>query len=72
MRRLQQVETTAAVFGREAVGIDGVRDEGAVGTDVLPWWESDVEKHVVGGKVKSFQVYIVENSKMEKNFMELP
>lgn len=29
--------------------------------DVLPWWESDVEKHVVGGKVKSFQVYIVEN-----------
>ena len=29
--------------------------------DVLSWWESDVEKHVVGGKVKSFQVYIVEN-----------
>ena len=29
--------------------------------DVLPWWESDVEKHVVGSKVKSFQVYIVEN-----------
>ena len=40
--------------------------------DVLPWWESDVQKHVVGGKVKSFQVYIVENSKMEKIFMELP
>ena len=34
--------------------------------DVLPWWESDVENHVVGGKVKSFQVYIVGNSKMEK------
>ena len=29
--------------------------------DVLPWWESEVEKHVVGGKVKSFQVYIVKN-----------
>ena len=29
--------------------------------DILPWWECDVEKHVVGGKVKSFQVYIVEN-----------
>ena len=29
--------------------------------DVLPWWESDAEKHVVGCKVKSFQVYIVEN-----------
>ena len=28
---------------------------------ILPWWESDVEKHVVDGKVKSFQVYIVEN-----------
>ena len=40
--------------------------------DVLPWWESDVENHVVGGKVKSFQVYIVENSKMENIFMELP
>ena len=40
--------------------------------DVLPWWESDVENHVVGGKAKSFQVYIVENSKMEKIFMELP
>ena len=36
--------------------------------DVLPWWESDVEKHVVGGKAKSFQVYIVENSKMGKIF----
>ena len=30
MRRLQQVEATAAVFGRKAVGIDGVGDEGAV------------------------------------------
>ena len=29
--------------------------------DILPWWECDVEKHVVGSKVKSFQVYIVEN-----------
>ena len=29
--------------------------------NVLPWWESDVEKHVVDGKVNSFQVYIVEN-----------
>lgn len=29
--------------------------------DILPWWEFDVEKHVVGGKVKSFQVYIVDN-----------
>jgi len=29
--------------------------------DVLPWWESDGEKHVVGGKAKSFKVYIVEN-----------
>ena len=35
MRRLQQVEATAAVFGREAVGIDGVRDECAVGTTVV-------------------------------------
>jgi hypothetical protein len=35
MRRLQQVEATAAVFGREAVGIDGVGDEGAVGAAVL-------------------------------------
>ena len=34
---------------------------GILEEDVLPWWESDVEKHVVGGKVKSFQVYIVEN-----------
>ena len=35
MRRLQQVKATAAVFGWEAVGIDGVRDEGAVGATVL-------------------------------------
>ena len=35
LRRLQQVEATAAVFGRKAVGIDGVGDEGAVGAAVL-------------------------------------
>lgn len=40
--------------------------------DILPWWESDVEKHVVGGKAKSFQVYIVENLKRQKAFRDLP
>ena len=29
--RLERIEATTAVFGGEAVGIDGVRDEGAVG-----------------------------------------
>ncbi|WP_261044827.1 barstar family protein [Streptococcus mitis] len=29
--------------------------------DVLPWWENDVEKNVVSGMIKSFQVYIVED-----------
>jgi len=28
--------------------------------DVLPWWEGDVKKYVVGGKSKLFNVYIVE------------
>lgn len=35
MRRLQHVEATAAVFGGEAVGIDGVGDEGAIRTAVI-------------------------------------
>lgn len=29
--------------------------------DVLPWWENDVKKYVVGGVAKSFQVYIIKN-----------
>lgn len=29
--------------------------------DVLPWWENDAKKYVVGGVVKSFQVYIIKN-----------
>jgi hypothetical protein len=28
--------------------------------DVLPWWEEDVKKHVVGGKSMPFNVYFVE------------
>ena len=35
MRRLQHVEATAAVFGVETVGIDGVGDEGAIRTAVI-------------------------------------
>lgn len=27
---------------------------------ILPWWENDVMKHVVNGKTKAFQVYLVE------------
>jgi hypothetical protein len=27
---------------------------------ILPWWESDVEKCVVEGKAKSFNVYLVD------------
>jgi len=27
---------------------------------LLPWWEGDVEKHVVDGKAKPFNVYLVE------------
>ena len=29
--------------------------------DVLPWWENDAKKYVVGGVTKSFQVYIIKN-----------
>ena len=29
--------------------------------DVLPWWENDAKKYVVGGVAKSFQVYIIKN-----------
>ena len=29
--------------------------------DVLPWWENDAKKYVVGGVSKSFQVYIIKN-----------
>lgn len=29
--------------------------------DVLPWWENDAKKYVVGGAAKSFQVYIIKN-----------
>ena len=28
--------------------------------DVLPWWESDVERYVVEGKAKPFNVYLVD------------
>ncbi len=34
--------------------------------DILPWWECDVEKHVVGSKVKSFSNFIV--SKIGQSF----
>ena len=27
---------------------------------ILPWWEEDVEKYVVGGKKKYFGVFIIE------------
>ena len=29
--------------------------------EVLPWWENDAKKYVVGGVSKSFQVYIIKN-----------
>lgn len=29
--------------------------------DVLPWWENDGKKYVIGGVAKSFQVYIIKN-----------
>ena len=29
--------------------------------EVLPWWENDAKKYVVGGVAKSFQVYIIKN-----------
>ena len=29
--------------------------------DVLPWWENDAKKYVVGGVAKNFQVYIIKN-----------
>ena len=35
MRRLQQIKATAAVFCGEAVGIDGLGDEGAIRTTVV-------------------------------------
>lgn len=35
IRGFERVEATAAVFGRKAVGIDGVGDEGAVRAAVL-------------------------------------
>lgn len=28
--------------------------------DVLPWWQEEVEKDVVGGKAKPFNVYLVD------------
>lgn len=27
---------------------------------VLPWWQGDVEKYVVGGKAKPFNIYLVD------------
>jgi len=27
---------------------------------VLPWWEGEIEQHVVGGKAKPFDVYLVD------------
>ena len=32
----------------------------SIDEDVLPWWEGEVERCVVGGKAKPFNVYLVD------------